>query len=289
MKRLTAWNGIDTGLGLASNTYKQVLMSGEMTIKELICWAAGRGFSWVEVRDPDVTMTRDELEGIKRLADSLKIRIHYSWDNKDTLKEDETFYQGMENAALFGPGTCCRVLIAQETVRGRKGYSKEEVEKILLVVEKYVKRSKELGIWLCFENSMEPIRGDGVEYFGMSELLEKCQEMCVTFDAANATNCTTCINPTEEQLLEYYNRFSERIFYFHLKVTKNHQLLDTVEREGDFHVENLFQAFSSNKDMKICLEIPQQPDLRKMTAAVERSLEVLEEIQKQQDADQCCS
>ena len=59
MKRLTAWNGIDTGLGLASNTYKQVLMSGEMTIKELICWAAGRGFSWVEVRDPDVTMTRD--------------------------------------------------------------------------------------------------------------------------------------------------------------------------------------------------------------------------------------
>lgn len=284
MEKIKIYTGIDTGLGLASNTYKQVLQSGEMTLKELIAWAAGRGFSWVEVRDAEVEMTEEELDDVKRLADTLEIRLHYSWDNKDVLEEDEKFYKGMKHAALFGPGTCCRVLIAPNTVKGQKGYTEEEMGRILPVLKAYVKKSEEMGISLCFENAMEPIFGDGKEYFGMNELMEKCPGMCVTFDAANATNNTTCVNPSEEELLAYYEKFRDRIFYFHLKVTRDHVLLDTVETEGDFRIKELLRAFSSNKDMKICLEIPQQPDLKRMTEAVERSLNVLEEIAKEAGA-----
>ena len=275
MKRLCVNEKNRTGLGLASNTYKQVLASGELTMRELLCWAAGRGFSWVEVRDPEVKMSREELLDLKELAEKWNLTIHYSWDNADILQEDERFYRGMENAALFGTGTCCRVLLAPETVKGQKGYTRGHLEQILPVLQKYVNRSKELGICLCFENAMEPIFGDGCTYYGMAELLEQCPEMCVTFDAANATNCTTCVNPSEEELLAYYRRFSDRIFYFHMKSTREHVLLDTVELDGDFHLSALLDAFSANPDMKICLEIPQQPDLVKMTEAVERSLDVL--------------
>lgn len=275
MEQLYADQKNTIGVGLASNTYKQVLNSGELTIRELICWAAGRGFSWVELRDANVKMSREELLDIHELAKKWNLTIHYSWDNKDILQEDEQFYQGMENAAIFGPGTCCRVLLAPETVKGQKGYTREQVDKMLPVLGKYISRAKELGICLCFENAMEPIFGDGSTYYGMAELLEMCPEMCVTFDAANATNNTTCINPSEEELLRYYHRFSDRIFYFHMKSTKNHVLLDTVEPDGDFRMNALLDAFSANTDMKICLEIPQQPNLVKMTEAVEKSLDVL--------------
>lgn len=278
MKRLNVCGQFRIGLGLASNTYKQVIQSGEMTLKELVAWAAGRGFSWIEVRDAQVEMTREELEDIRRFAEKLEVRIHYSWDNQDILKEDECFYRGMENAAVFGKGTCCRVLVAPNAVKGKRGYTKDEMEIIVPVLDKYIRKSEEMGIHLCFENAMEPIFGDGTEYFGMNELLERCPGMCVTFDAANATNHTTRVNPTEEELLKYFEKFCDRIFYFHLKVTRDHKLLDTVETEGDFHIKKLFDAFSANSGMMICLEIPQQPDLVKMTAAVERSLEVLEGI-----------
>ncbi|MEY8337670.1 hypothetical protein AALB16_06505 [Lachnospiraceae bacterium 62-35] len=281
MKKIKVYKGIDTGLGLASNTYKQILQSGEMTMKELIAWAAGRGFSWLEVRDAKVEMTEEELNDMKKLADTLEVRLHYSWDNKDVLEEDEKFYKGMEHAVLFGHGTCCRVLIAPNTVKGQKGYTKEEMDKILPVLKAYVKKSEEMGISLCFENAMEPIFGDGREYFGMNELMERCPGMCMAFDAANATNKATCVNPSQEELLVYYQKFRDRIFYFHLKVTRDHALLDTVEMDGDFQIKELLKAFSSNKDMKICLEIPQQPNLKRMTAAVERSLTVLEEIEKE--------
>ena len=72
MERLYVGSKICTGLGLATNTYKKVLESGELTLRELITWAAGRGFSWVEIRDADVKMSEQELLDMKELADKLQ-------------------------------------------------------------------------------------------------------------------------------------------------------------------------------------------------------------------------
>ena len=280
MNRIPADVRIGTGLGLATNTYKQVLSSGELSVRELIAWAAGRGFSWVELRDPDVEMTPEELEAIHKLADDLGVRIHYAWDNTDTLSPDERFLKGMDNAAVFGPGTCCRVLIAPGAVSGHKGYTAGQMEMIIPVLKAYGKRAKELGIHLCFENAMEPLFGDGETYFGMSEVLSAVPDICATLDAANATGSATLVNPCQEEILNYYRSFRDQIIYYHLKMTRHHTLLDTVEAEGDFSVKALFDAFSENPGMKICLEIPQQPTLMKVMSCVERSLQVLEEIRK---------
>ncbi len=276
MERLYVGSKIGTGLGLATNTYKKVLESGELTLRELITWAAGRGFSWVEIRDADVKMFRQELLDMKELADKLQVRLHYAWDNEDLLCKPESFLQGIENAALFGDGTCCRVLIAPNTVKGKKGYTKEEMEALVPIINSYVEKAGEKNIYLCFENAMEPLRGDGKTYFGMEDLLERCPGMCVTFDAANACSSTTCVNPTEEELIQYYQKYTERNFYFHLKLTKNHEVLDALEENGDFDLHKLFEAFEKNPNMLICLEIPQQPTLVTMQEAVENSLKFLE-------------
>ena len=104
-----------------------------------------------------------------------------------------------------------------------------------------------------------------------------CDGMCSTFDAANFTNQTTLVNPDEEELAAYYQTFSERIPYFHMKVTRKHELLDALETEADFDVFRLLDLFSQNEKMLVALEIPQQPDLIRMTEMVEKSIQVLEE------------
>ena len=276
MERLYVGSKICTGLGLATNTYKKVLESGELTLRELITWAAGRGFSWVEIRDADVKMSEQELLDMKELADKLQVRLHYAWDNEDLLCKPESFLKGIENAALFGDGTCSRVLLAPNTVKGKKGYTREEMEALVPIINFYVKKAGEKNIYLCFENAMEPLRGDGETYFGMEDLLERCPEMCVTFDAANACSSTTCVNPTEAELIQDYQKYAERNFYFHLKLTKNHEVLDTLEADGDFDLHKLFEAFEKNPNMLVCLEIPQQLSLVKMQKAVEDSLKFLE-------------
>lgn len=275
MERLYVSSKIRTGLGLATNTYKQVLRSGELTLRELLAWAAGRGFSWLEIRDTNVEMSEQELLELKELADKLHVKLHYAWDNKDLLCKSEAFLKGIRNATLFGNGTCCRVLLAPDTVKGKKGYSRAEMEIMIPIINSYVEVASEQNIYLCFENAMEPLWGDGETYFGMEDLMKRCPGMCVTFDAANAVSKTTCVNPSEEELLQYYHDFEERNFYFHLKLTKNHEVLDTLEPEGDFDLRKLFTAFEKNPDMLICLEIPQQATLTEMEKAVEKSLEVL--------------
>ena len=100
--------------------------------------------------------------------------------------------------------------------------------------------------------------------------------MCVTFDAANACSSTTCVNPTEVELIQYYQKYAERNFYFHLKLTKNHEVLSTLEADGDFDLHKLFEAFEKNPNMLVCLEIPQQLTLVEMQKAVEESLKFLE-------------
>ena len=126
-------------------------------MRELLTWAAGRGFSWLEVRDPDVLMTKEELFDLKNLAEKLDMRLHYSWDNEDLLVELPAFEKGMENAAVLGEGTCCRVLLrfACSTKGKGKDITKEEIERLVPIIKKYVRRADELGITLCFENSME--------------------------------------------------------------------------------------------------------------------------------------
>lgn len=183
----------------------------------------------------------------------------------------------MEHASIFGTGTCCRVLIASNAVSGKKGYSRSEIERIVPIIQKYTDRADDLGITLCFENSMEPIQGDGKGYYGMSELLDLCKKMSSTLDAANFTNHTTVVNPDEEDIIAYYQKYVDQIPYFHMKVTKNHILMDTVEKGADFDIFRLLNIFSKNKEMLVALEIPQQADLISMTAAVERSIKVLEE------------
>jgi sugar phosphate isomerase/epimerase len=276
MRKLNVSIRLCKGLGLATNSYKKVLESGEITVRELIAWAAGRGFSWLEIRDADVKMSTQELMELKALADKLNVRLHYAWDNEDLLHKPDSFLRGISNAALFGKGTCCRVLLAPHAIKGKYGYTKAEMRALIPIINDYVEKAVTHHVYLCFENAGEPLYGDGVSYFGMADLLENCTGMCVTFDAANACSNTTCVNPTDEELYRYYHDFEERNFYFHLKLTKNHEVLDILQKDGDFDLYKLLETFKENPNMLVCLEIPQQPTLAEMQLVVEKSLKFME-------------
>jgi len=273
--RLSFNNKIKTGVGLASNSYKQILQSGEITLRELLIWASGRGFAWVELRDPEVNYQPAELVRIREFADKLDLRIHYAWDTEVIFGEKEVFERGIANAAVFGSGTYCRVVLSPKTCAGKGGYSDKEADELLEKVEDYTAQAETFGISLCFENSSETISGKGKNLLGMNELLTRFPKMLSVLDAANFTNKTTVINPSAAEVFAYYKRFTGRIPYVHLKSTKEHFLLNQIVADGDVNVLSLLDLITVNEKILVALELPQQSGWRQLTNSVEESLSYL--------------
>ena len=266
---------IRTGLGVTTNSFEQPLRNGEITMEQLLEEFGSLGFSWVELRDQNVELTPRQCLEIRDLAARQGLRVHYAWNNADLTLPQENFDRALENASVFGHGTCCRIVIAPETVKVHDGYSPKDLEKLLPRMEQMIARAAEKGIRLCFENSMETIE-DHDGYVGMNTLLGRVNGMLSTFDAANMTSQVKagCIGTRE--LVDYYQAHREQIPYYHLKTSRNRQApAPFLEENGDFRLGELLNAFDSS--VLVCLELPAQKTAAEIRNYVRESLAFLRE------------
>lgn len=272
MNRILVHPFIRTGLGLATNSFLPSLRRGEITLEQLLRWAAENGFSWIELRDPHVEMKTEELDSVRKLADELRLRVHYAWDNPDLTHRENSFLTGINNASRFGEGTCCRVVLAPCAIQGKKRYDEQDFKAICCNAAEYSKIAEGKGVRLCFENSKEPVTE-------MGKILH-CAEIYTTLDAANFTAETTQENPDELELLEYFRTNRKKISYFHLKTTREHQVLNSIEAQGDFDVFKILDELAENPEVLVCLELPPQKHLKEMQNQVYQSLKVLQNRRK---------
>lgn len=280
MKRLVFNNNSAQRLGITTNSFSSCLSSGEITLKEIIKWAFEMGFSWAEVRDPHMCMDREMLKDLKNTGDEVNMKLQYAWDNTDVLNTgDEIFMKGFENAAVFGEGSQCRISISPKLItdiEGKIGYTADEFEAIVSKIERYHKYASDNKIVESYENSFEPLKGDGKSYFGMSELLSRCSVLNTTFDPSNFTNRQNArVNPTHEELLNYYRAYYKQIPYCHLKMTKCNTLLPTVECSGDYNLKIFIEEFAKNPEMLLCLELPSQDRLDVIQENITKSIDFL--------------
>lgn len=267
------------GLGFTTNMFANT----GMKIEDVIRWAEENGFSWAEVRDPNVKMSDSELINIKKLAVELNMELHYAWDSLDLLNfNEEEFYKGVSNAKIFGKGTYSRVVIAPNQIKnvaGKKGYTKEEYLKIIDVMNKCITYSEREGIELCFENAFEPVNGDKSSFYGMSELLDGCKPMKSTFDAGNFMNKNqTRVNPSQEELIQYIRKYHKQLPYIHIKLTRNNEIIPTLEGNVDFDIKQIFDEFTVNPKANICLELPGQNDENVIKDNILKSINYLIEV-----------
>jgi sugar phosphate isomerase/epimerase len=267
-------------IGFTTNMFINSLNNREVKLEDLMIWGKKNGFSWVEIRDPYIDMTKEELCNIKDLGEKLNLNLHYAWDTTDLLNpKDEEFYRAIENAVVFGKGVHCRVVISPEQFKNDKnkiGYSEEELDKIIVKVQEYTKISKDKDVVLCFENSFEPLNGDSKSYFGIIDILEKCKEIKTTFDPGNFTNKgQTRAIPSNEELIRYAEKYNQYIPYIHVKNTINNILQSSIINNGDFDLKEIFNQLTKLNNKLICIELPCQTNYKLMQEMILDSINYL--------------
>lgn len=230
----------------------------EDTLKT-IAWAKENGFSWVEVRDKNVELTRCDVEKIRNFANKLNIRIHYAWDCNDMLKagNDAVFKKAVQNAAVFGDDTIARLTLANSVFSENPeaiGFTEKQADLISEKIITYNRFAKSCNVIPCYENALESLFniGDerGIEYF-----LSRLGFMKITFDMGNALNKNAgAVYCTPGEAESFYEKYKGKALYIHFKTTKDGVMQPKMIMDADVNFEKYFRLIP--EDAWLCVEIP---------------------------------
>lgn len=230
----------------------------EDTLKT-IEWAKENGFSWVEVRDKNVELTRCDVEKIRNLANKLGVRIHYAWDSNDMLKagNDLLFKKAIGNAAVFGYDTVARLTFANSVFSENPkacGFTKRQADLICEKIIHYNRFAKAAGVIPCYENALESLFDKGDEK-GFEHFLDRLGFIRMTFDMGNALNKAagaTYSSPKEAE--DFYEKYGKKAPYIHFKTTKDGVMQEKMVMDADVDFEKYFRLIP--EDAWLCVEIP---------------------------------
>lgn len=232
------------------------LLSGTL---DTIKWAKENGFSWVEVRDKNVEFSKNDVEKIRTLANSLGIRIHYAWDSNDMLKpgNDTVFKKAIINASAFGYDTVARLTFANSVFAENPkatGFTERQADLICEKIIQYNRFAKTCRVIPCYENAWESIYNIGNEK-GVEHFLSRLGFMRITYDMGNALNKSAgACYATAKETEDFYEKYKNKAPYIHFKTTIDGVMQPKMVMDGDVNFEKYFRLIPD--DSWLCVEIP---------------------------------
>ncbi len=272
-------------LGLTTNIFSEALWAGEVNLGGIVELAEEEGFGAIEVRDDDATLDTSELAGFVKDAAAAGIELSYAVNNDMSYRDDQALIErGIERACSCGEGTVLRFLASQSalTGEGKKGYSAQEVRRIVEALHSYAQAATQSDVSLALEHAREPLYGDGETFFGLHDIFVEIEhsggvpdDLGITFDPANAISAGLCKAPaTPAKVLEFLATHSQFIALVHLKTTRSGRVAPTI---GDADIDNeaLFESLAKVYKGVVCIEIPPAGDLLSCRRNIEASLDYL--------------
>jgi sugar phosphate isomerase/epimerase len=252
-------------LGLTTKTFSKAVKRGAVTWAEVIRWAAANGFGWIELRDSLADMEDDELGRLGSIARDSGLAMQYAWDGTNLLADSarSLFARGLAKASKLPGVRFCRVTIAGEVFkddRARLGYTIDETRRISSEMVRLAEAAEGVGITLAFENSHEPLCGDGAGFLGIRELLQRIDVMNLVFDPANFLSLRSPLRaPGWDALATFYDEFSSRIPYIHLKSAGAGGFLPSLEIRGEEEAACIHRMCGEGK--LLCIELPEADEV----------------------------
>jgi sugar phosphate isomerase/epimerase len=241
------------------------------TAKDYVRYAERVGFEWIELRDPDASLTVDECREIAKLAESLGIRINYS-AQRDLLAEDfwEIFDRALVNTAVFDGPQFVRILALRG--EGEKGWTEREFQQMVAIANAAVVRAAEHGVGFTVENADAALDGRNQPYYGMIELLEAIDPaVTLQLDTANLFTGPVELSPVDAEA--FIRQFAPRISYLHLKSAHNRQPLPVIDGNPlDF--DTIFSLLESRPQW-VAIELAPNESADQVYAAMEAALDAL--------------
>ncbi len=187
--------------------------------KRFVSYAKKEGFSWIELRDPDASLSVEQCREIAAFAGHNGIEVVYSMQ-RGLLADDfeVVFDRALANTKVFNGLQVVRVL----ALRSKEdwGWTDTEFSRAVTVANKAAQQAAGHGCQLMIENADVVLDGTGKDCFGMIQLMETVDpEILLQLDTANLFTGPQPVTP--QQAEEFIRTYARRIIYVHLKSARD--------------------------------------------------------------------
>jgi sugar phosphate isomerase/epimerase len=233
-------------LGFTTQNFIKVSPVSVASAGGFIDYAVAEGYSWIELRDPDASLSVTDCEEISEYAKSAGIEVIYS-AQRGLLDADfiEVFKHQARNTAIFQGPRYCRALAANTEFSPdefKLGWSEQEFNRAVQIAQEAASIAGEYGLKLVIENSNGDIDGSGAKpYYGFAELLDNTgDDVLLQFDTANYFWVPQA-QVTPAQVEELLKKYSHRLSYVHLKSAANGKALPALS-DNPLGFEKIFET-----------------------------------------------
>jgi sugar phosphate isomerase/epimerase len=247
-------------IGFTSQNFTKWLPPTAPNLKTIIDYAGQKGFAFIEVRDPNASLSHGDAKEVAAYARQKKIEVIYAM-GVGGLDGNyfEVFSRGLANTMVFdGPRFVRTGANGSEMSRDPKKqyWTAEEFALLVRNLDQAANTAKTFGYTLYVENASEGLAGDGIAAFGTADLFgPKGINANVGFqlDMANFFCVSRVVKPPSE-VRDFFEANVKRIGYSHMKTSKNRTpqpILDGNELPFDVY----FSSLSKSGKVYVAIEL----------------------------------
>jgi len=267
-------------MGFTTQNFIEALPVNFENARSFIDYASANGYQWIELRDPEATLTLEEVEKLAAHAKEKEIEVSYAIQ-KGILDSDfwDVFNRGLNNAAVFtgqGPNTFRSLAGGNEFAENpeKKGWTKPELEELISRASEAAALAKEKGLQYVAENGTEAFHGQDTVYYGASDFFASTSpDVGWQFDTANPFSVSR-VEPAPAQVHAFLEEYANRLHYIHLKSSVD-DAAQTYLTQNPLDFKTIFDAMSKNNVNYIAVELQAVQDAQQVYQNMEKSIDFL--------------
>jgi sugar phosphate isomerase/epimerase len=238
--------------GFTTQNFLEFIPPSVGSIRSFLSEAHAMGLQWLELRDPNATLSLEACRELAAFADTLDLEVNYS-AQRGLLAEDldAILPKAIANTACFqGPRTL-RIL----ALRGSqdKGWSEDEFKRVLDKAHDAASLAARQGVSLSIENADVPLLGKPGVYRGMDDLFAKLDgSIHWQLDTANLFLGPVAVSADEAAA--FIRQFGERVSYLHLKTAGPKAALPTLA-DNPLDFGTIFNLLAAHKRIYAAIEL----------------------------------
>lgn len=264
-------------LGFSTQNFLNCLPVGVKNFQTLLDFAADEGYSFIEIRDPQADLSRENCKVLAAYAREKNVEVIYEI-HKDLYSSDfkEVFDRAVSNTAALGPPGILRSIMSWSEFtadENKTGWTDEELEHLATVADQCAAEARALNVQFVLENIIEPWFGHNGGH-GLADLYRKTSGIGLQFDTANPF-LPSCRGPADpDDVAEHLDQIADRWFTTHLKCGKDGAFQPMLE-ENPMSYRTVLSLMSQNQVKYAALELLPVDDIKTCFDNHRKSIEYL--------------
>jgi sugar phosphate isomerase/epimerase len=207
-------------IGFSTQNFQKAMPLNTESLTELIGYASGEGYQFIEIRDDLAKLTTEECKTIAEEASKNKIDVIYEI-HKNLLDTGyfRVFERGLANTLLLpGPGIIRTVISKTEFDADptKKGWTKEELNRISKISDSCAAIAASKNIKFIVENFNEACFGDST-YFGLADFFANTTLTGLQLDLGNPYRSAARVKADPLKVEQFLITLGSRWVTTHLK------------------------------------------------------------------------